>query len=55
MLRTADRAAVVALHLEQPDVAHALEVGAHGVDVQAEGLGDVGGRQRLRCERASSR
>ena len=34
--------------LEQADVAHALEVGPHGVGVQAERLGDVGGRQRER-------
>ena len=46
MLRPADGAAVVALHVEQADVAHALEVRTHGVDVEPERLGDVGGGQR---------
>ena len=32
--------------LEQPDLAHPLEVGPHGVRVQAERLGDLGGGQR---------
>ena len=34
---------------EQADVAHALEVRAHGVDVQPEGVGDLGRGQRQRA------
>jgi hypothetical protein len=54
VLGPADPAAGLAAHLEQPDLAHALEVGAHGVDVQVERLGDLGGG-RGAGERASSR
>ena len=48
MLRPADRSPVVALHRQEPDLAHALEMGPHGVDVQPEAVGDVGCRQGLR-------
>jgi len=47
----ADAAAPTGLDVEQPDVAHALEVRAHRVDVQVEDLGDVGGGQRQRRAR----
>ena len=40
---------VLGVDVEQADVAHALEVGPHGVDVQVEGVGDVRRRQRQRA------
>ena len=48
MLRPPDVAAAADLDLEQADLAHALEVGAHGVGVQPERLGDLGGGERPR-------
>ena len=54
VLRPADTRADLGGDVEQADVAHALQVGPHGVRVQAQGLGDVGGGER-RGERASSR
>jgi hypothetical protein len=44
----ADPGGHVGAHLQQPHVTHALEVGTHGVGVQAQTLGDVGGGERLR-------
>ena len=46
VLGPAHAAPGVGCDLEQADVAHALEVGPHGVGVQVEGLGHLGGRQR---------
>ena len=40
------RPATVVVTSSRPDLAHALEVRSHGVHVQAQHLGDVGGGQR---------
>jgi hypothetical protein len=48
MLRATHRAARLGVDAQQADVAHALEVRAHGVDVQVERLGHLGGRERQR-------
>ena len=48
MLRAADLAAGVRRDVEQADLAHPVEVGAHGVGVQAQQLGDLGRDQRSR-------
>ena len=41
MLRAPDRAAVHRLDVDQAGLAHALEVQAHGVGVEAEPLGEL--------------
>ena len=46
MLGTADAARRCRVDLEQPDVPHPFEVGADGVDVEVQRLGDVGGGKR---------
>ncbi len=46
VLGPADAAPALGLDDEQSDVAHALQVGAHGVGVEPERLRHVGGRQR---------
>ena len=51
VLGAAHAARVADAQVEQADVAHAVEVGANGVDVQAQGLGDLRrgpGRRRAR-------
>ena len=48
VLRAADRALGVGDDVEEPDLPHPLEVGAHGVRVQGEALGDLGGGERRR-------
>ena len=42
MLRTPDGAAMHRLDLDETGLAHALEVHAHGVGVQAETFGELG-------------
>ena len=49
MLGPADGAAGLGVDAEEADVTHALEVGPHGVDVELEGVGDLGGGQRQRA------
>ena len=51
VLRSADRGADLGRDLQQADLPHALEVGPHGVGVQAERVGDVGRGQRRRRPR----
>jgi hypothetical protein len=51
VLRPADVAPTADLDVEQPGLAHALQVGAHGVGMQVECLGDVGGGERTRRPR----
>ena len=46
MLRPADLAAAVGGHVDEAGLAHPVEVGAHGVGVQAERLGDLGRAER---------
>ena len=48
VLGAADVAAPADLDLEETDVAHAFEVWSHGVGVEPERLGDVGGGERPR-------
>ena len=51
MLGPADGTPGVDLDLEEADVAHTLEVGSHGVRMEAEGVGHLGGRERTRGAR----
>jgi len=48
VLRSAHPAACFGRHVQEPHVAHALEVRSDGVHVQPEAVGDVGGAQRDR-------
>ena len=48
MLRAADFATRLGLDVDEADVADALEVRPHGVGVEPQRVGDVGGRERSR-------
>ncbi len=48
MLRASDAPSGIDLQLQQAGLSHLLQLGTHGVDVQPQGGGDLGGGQRAR-------